>query len=261
MEHLLNILLLEDEPDVCERFKQEIDLTQDMKLLAVTNDSHQALELASEYNPDVIIVDLELHFGKGNGLLFLEKLKECALATSPYILVTTNNSSTTAYSFAGTLGADFIMYKHQEDYSEKYVIDFLRMMHSIICSRQLSPNPLHTTTETPEQRQQRFRRITCMEMDFIGIHPKSVGYQYLIDGILLSIDKHQPNLISVIAEKYTKTSASVERAMQNAINRAWRTTDIDDLLLHYTAKIHSSRGVPTIAEFICYYANKIRNEY
>lgn len=44
MEHLLNILLLEDEPDVCERFKQEIVLTQDMKLLAVTNDSQQALE-------------------------------------------------------------------------------------------------------------------------------------------------------------------------------------------------------------------------
>ena len=261
MEHLLNILLLEDEPDVCERFKQEIDLAQDMKLLDITNDSDQALQLASEYDPDVIIVDLELHFGKGNGLLFLEKLKERSLATSPYILVTTNNSSTTTYGVAREFGADFIMYKHQEDYSEKNVVDFSRIMHTVIQSKITSSNPLNATSETPGQKQQRLRRIITTEMDQIGINPKSIGYQYLIDGILLSIDKPQSCLTTLVSEKYNKTPASVERAMQNAINRAWRTTDIDDLFLHYTAKINSSRGVPTINEFVGYYANKIRNEY
>ena len=49
--------------------------------------------------------------------------------------------------------------------------------------------------------------------------------------------------------------------MQNAINRAWKTTDIDDLLRYYEARINSERGVPTSTEFIYYYANKIRAEY
>lgn len=261
MEAPLKILILEDETDVCQRFKEEIQLAQDMELVNITNSSSEAMELVAMHNPDVIIVDLELHFGKGNGLQFLEMLKEASLISIPYTIVTTNNSSTTTYSFARTLGADFIMYKQQEGYSEKYVIDFLRTMHSIIRSRHHMPNPLNATSETPEQRQQRFRRIVCTEMDAIHINQKSVGYQYLVDGILLSLNSHQPNLISIISEKYNKTPASVERAMQYAINRAWRTTDIEDLLFHYTAKIHSSRGVPTITEFICYYANKIRNEY
>ena len=49
--------------------------------------------------------------------------------------------------------------------------------------------------------------------------------------------------------------------MQNAINRAWAISNIDDLLENYTAKISSSKGVPTLTEFIFYYANKIKNEY
>lgn len=69
------------------------------------------------------------------------------------------------------------------------------------------------------------------------------------------------NINTVIAQKYGKTDASVERAMQNAINRAWRTGNVEELLFYYTARINPSRGVPTITEFISYYANKLKSEY
>lgn len=49
--------------------------------------------------------------------------------------------------------------------------------------------------------------------------------------------------------------------MQNAIAKTWRTAPIDDLLKFYTAKINSEKGVPTITEFVYYYANKLKNEY
>ena len=48
--------------------------------------------------------------------------------------------------------------------------------------------------------------------------------------------------------------------MQNAINSAWRHTDIEDLLKYYTARIHSDKAVPTTMEFVYYYANKIKDE-
>ena len=38
-------------------------------------------------------------------------------------------------------------------------------------------------------------------------------------------------------------------------------TDIEDLLKHYTAKVNSEKGCPTITEFICYYANKLKYEF
>ena len=46
--------------------------------------------------------------------------------------------------------------------------------------------------------------------------------------------------------------------MQNAINKAWRTTDIEDLSINYTARISSEKGVPTMTEFIYYYADKLK---
>ena len=64
-----------------------------------------------------------------------------------------------------------------------------------------------------------------------------------------------------MSEKYGKTEASVERAMQSAIDRAWKTAYIDDLEKYYTARINSTRGVPTLKEFIYYYAEKIKHEY
>ena len=46
-------------------------------------------------------------------------------------------------------------------------------------------------------------------------------------------------------------------AMANAINKAWKTSDPDDLYKYYTARIDLDRGSPTVSEFIFYYANKL----
>lgn len=257
----LHVLLIEDEKNVCQRFKDEINEREDIILVGVTNDSYQALEFVQNDVPDAIILDLELHFGTGNGLLFLKDLKNLSLSFSPYILITTHNSSPTTYQYARETGADFIMYKHQSDYSEKKVIEFLCTMSSVIHSNRKLQNPLIATTETLTKKRQRFKRIISKELDNVGINPKTIGYKYLIDSIFIIMEEGTTNFISIIADKYNKSYKSVEHGMQNAINRAWNTMDIDELLLHYTAKITSVKGVPTITEFVRYYANKIKNEH
>jgi hypothetical protein len=98
------------------------------------------------------------------------------------------------------------------------------------------------------------------ELDLIGISPKAIGYQYLTDAILLTYHDPAPNLCRRLSEKYHKTDVSIERAIQNAINRAWRISDPDDLLAHYTARIRSDKGVPTMMEFVHYYVNVLRLE-
>lgn len=258
----LYVLLIEDDQDTCLRFKAEIEEKEDITLIGITNNSYRALELIQEYTPDAIILDLELHQGEGNGLELLEGLRNLSLPHLPYILVTTNNSSSTTYQYAREHGTDFIMCKYQEGYSEKKAVEFLCMMSSIILTTQKKENPSHSSTpETTFQKKQRLRRLISKELDYVGISQKAVGYQYLIDAILIVIDEPTHNLTTIIAQKYHKTNASVERAMQNAINRAWNTMDINALLSHYTAAIRSSKGVPTITEFIYFYANKMKNEH
>lgn len=259
MKQELNILLVEDDLDTCKKFKEYVDLTPDIELIEITNNSYRAVELTKECLPDAIILDLELNEGSGNGLLFLQDLKNASLSFKPYILITTNNSSSTTYEFARQLGADFIMSKHQRDYSEKNVVEFLRMMKEGILGRH-SNQPSDSHSDPPaEPSQKLLQRLITTELDAIGISPKALGYSYLTDAIILVIKGKPHGICSNLAVKYKKTDFSIERAMQNAINKAWRTTDIDDLLVHYTAKISSEKGVPTLTEFIHYYAKKIKN--
>lgn len=260
MSRPLTVLLVEDDNTICEKILAEADGTEDVTVVDTTNDSQHALKLLEEYLPDAVILDLDLSNGRGNGFEFLQKLKGLSLSITPYILVTTNISSPITQNFTKDLGADFIFYKHQKDYREKTAVDFLRMMRPLILGKQQHDNLSGTFSETPAQKNQRLKRLISTELDYIGINPKCVGYQYLIDSILLIINENHSNIPALVAQKHKKTTASVERGMQNAISRAWRNTDIDELLLHYTAKINPDRGIPTLTEFIYYYANKIKNK-
>lgn len=257
----LSILLVEDDEVACEEIKRHIENFDDVSLAGSTNNSRDALEYVKNFLPEAVILDLELHQGGGNGLLFLSELKQLDLPFHPYILITTNNTSTVTYAYARESGADFIMSKHQAGYSARGAVEFLRMLKPAIFSKIESDSPEHKTTESPEQKTKRIVRQISVELDYVGVSPKHVGYQYLSDAIQLVLDKPRNNLCAIIGEKYGKTEASVERAMQNAIDKAWRISDIEDLIKHYTARISSEKGIPTITEFVYYYANKIKNEY
>ena len=98
------------------------------------------------------------------------------------------------------------------------------------------------------------------ELNSVGISTKVLGYQYLTDAILSAIDNPENNLVSFLSKKYSKSDTSIERAMQNAISRAWRTSDVNYQLTKYTTKISSEKGVPTLMEFVSYYVNKLRVE-
>jgi len=263
MEKYLSVLLLEDEPTECRAIENYIDTIDDMRLVGVTSHAKKALEYAADCRPDAIILDLELHKGSGNGLAFLNALSALDLPIQPYVLVTTNNTSTVTYEQARQLGADFIMAKNQADYSAENVVEFLRSLkgalHSSARLRRGFVEAL--TTESHAQTQQRLHKRISREIELVGISPKAVGRNYLIDAIVLLYEKNTPNICAVLAKKYGKSDASVERAMQNAINSAWRKSDIEDLATHYTARISSERGTPTTTELIYYYAEKVKSEY
>lgn len=254
----ISIIIVEDNPETCKSFAEYADEMDDISIVSITNNSNQALADIKTYLPNAIILDLELHLGSGNGIELLNRLHSLDLDVYPYIVVTTNNSSQTTYECVRELGADFIMYKHQSDYSEKSVLEFLRIMKTVIKNKS-KINPLQTT-EAPVTQNKRIQKRITTELNNIGISPNLKGYTYLFDAIYILIQKPAQNLTTIISEKYKKTESSVERAMQNAINKAWKETDIDDLLKYYTAKINSYKGTPTITEFVYYYANKIKND-
>lgn len=259
MERKLAILLVEDDKDECKQIETYINETEDLTLVGTTDNEYEAIEITKNMLPDTLILDLELHNGTGNGISYLRQLRDMNFQNRPYILITTNNTSAVTYACARDLGADFILYKHQPDYSAEKVISFLKMMKNTILGKAIEKEKA-SVAESPAQKTKRIERMIALELDRVGISPKAVGYNYLLEAIELVIDGEANNLCKVIGTKYHKTESSVERAMQNAINRAWKTSDIDDLLKYYTAPVRPDKGVPTMMEFIYHYARKIKNE-
>lgn len=258
----LSIIVVEDDFSACDRFMKCINEFKDLLIVSSTNNASKALEDIHDYEPDVVILDLELHHGSGTGLDILTGLKQMHLPRKPYILITTNNSSQITYNYARSLGADFIMSKHQDNYSETVVLNFINEIKELLLAKQDStPEQKGKHTETPNQKEKRIIRWITSELDAVGVSPKAVGYKYLRDAIYMYNEDNILFLCNKIGEIYGKSESSVERAMQNAIHRAWKKADIQDLLEHYTAKVNSDKGCPTITEFICYYANKLKYEF
>lgn len=257
MIDILSILIVEDDKLACDELSRCVAQYDDMKVAAVCNSSQDALEKARFYLPNVIILDLELHHGGGNGLLFLDQLLANPLSLDPFILVTTNNMSTVTLDQAKALGADFTLTKYEEGYCAQYVIDNIRMLRNAILRKNATTR---LATGSPAMEEQLIKNRIQRELDLVGIKAKAKGYNYLVDAIFLVITEEEKHLSRTLAEKYKKSNTSIERAMQNAIKQTWTTNSIDDLLTYYTARIRADKGYPTMMEFVYYYANKIKRD-
>lgn len=257
MNRKLEVIIIEDDVRACKDLEIAIsDRNDEFLLLDSTADAPKGIEIVLKYKPDVVILDLELHKGQGSGLTFLEDLQKQAVDNFPFVLVTTNNISKVVHDVARKLGADLIITKNEPDYSAKTVLDSLTLLKPAITKKRTPYLSVEQTKASVHMQTERVKERITNDLLTIGISPKDVGFKYLVEGVMMSRKGYVINLTNEIAKLFCKTEPSVERAMQNAINRAWNTNDIEVLMQNYTARIRSDRAVPTIMEFISYYASK-----
>jgi len=257
----LSILIVEDEPLICQSYREYADRLDDVSLIGSTDDAAKACEMIQDHLPQAIILDLELQNGSGSGLDVLQNMEQMRLAVKPFVLIVTNNQSNVIQRRAREYKNTYIISKYQHDYSEAYCLDFLRELKTEILKEYSARNSRSTDIEPPVQAAERIFQRIHTELNNVYISPRVLGYKYLTDAIWLTIQAPRQNLADEIAAKCHKTPISVTRAMQNAIKHAWRIADLDDLAAHYTARIDPDKGVPTVMEFVYYYADKLKAEY
>lgn len=255
MENILSILIVEDDKSAANELKNEIAKHDNLRLVDVTSNSSDALRLVRFHLPNVVILDLELHHGGGNGLIFLNELKKMPIDHSPFILITTHNMSDVTLEQARELGADWTLAKYEAGYCASYVIENIFLLWTAIIKKNTAISPWPDIT--PAEREQLIEKRIHRELDLIGINPKVKGYTYLKEAIMLVMDGTTDEFTRIIAQRHSKSQKSVERAMQNCIKTAWTNTPPDDLLKYYTAKITSSTLVPSMMELVFHYARMI----
>ncbi len=246
-----SLLVVEDDRVLCRRYEKLCEQSMYFNLIACCDNAAGAIVIIKNNCPDAIVLELELNGGGGNGIEILQMLSETDLPRKPVVVVATKNISTVTHNVCRRLGVDFIITKTQSDYSESMVLDLLK---------QLTAGMSASAGAKKAEKDVDVNVLIARELDAVGINAKLKGRTYLCAAIRMIIEKKRPNISAEVAQYYGKSAPSVERAMQNAINSAWRNTDIETLEANYTAYINPKKGVPTVTSFIYYYADKIRAE-
>ena len=186
-------------------------------------------------------------------------MKNLNLDFKPVIVITTNISSKTVYTYAHENGVDMIFHKLKEDYSPDLVIRNILLLSEIKTNEKTENNIIEKQSEG-EYREKISERIN-REMDLIGISSHLVGRKYIHDVILYLIEEkeNKENAFIYLAKKYKKGNSTIGRSIQTAIENAWRKSSIEDLQKYYTAVVNYNTGVPTPTEFVYYYVDKKDN--
>lgn len=259
------LLLIEDDLSECVRYKDCTNHRTNIRFVGMTSSSYEGIKLVQSHLPEGVILDLELHKGKGSGLQFLSDMDELKLRVRPIIIVVTNSASTLVYNYVHESGADLVFYKKQTDYSPDMVINsMLALRKSLYLTNDNAPPRNLQSIESPDDWRIRVSDRINTELDLIGISAHLKGRNYLFEAIFLLLQAKQTDqegslsVINQICNTHKRAYTSITRAMQTAINYAWKTSSIDDLQQYYTAKININTGVPSPTEFIYYYAEKIK---
>ena len=254
---VINILLVEDDLQDCKNIKDYIDARNDVKLVKTANSSKEAIKDIKINVPDAIILDIELNNGEGSGLEVLEQIKELDLDVKPVIVITTNISSKTVYTYAHNNGADLIFHKLKEDYSPELIVENILLLCKINRTENINKN---TNTETISEFRDNLSNRINRELNLIGISSHLIGRKYIHDAIIYIIenDKDKENVFLHLAKEYKKGNSTIGRSIQTAIEHAWRKSSIEDLQKYYTAAVNYNTGVPTPTELIYYYVDKIK---
>lgn len=255
----ISVLLVEDDKTDCINMQNYINSRDDVKLVSTVNSPQDAIKAIKTYLPDAIILDIELNKGEGSGLEVINTINTLNLRVKPIIIVTTNISSKTVYTYAHENGADMVFHKLKDDYSPELVIRNIILLYQTMSSMKISNDK---TEESIIDRRNRLSDRINRELDLIGISSHLAGRKYIHDSIIyiLEENENQENVFLYLAKKYNKGNSTIGRSIQTAIEHAWRKSSIEDLERYYTAAVNYNTGVPTPTELIYYYVDKLKKE-
>lgn len=252
----ITILLVEDDLADCTRMKNYINSREDVKLIGITDSTDKTLEYLKTHMPDAVILDIELNNGKGSGLEILAKMKNLNLRLNPVIIITTNISSKTVYSYAHENGADLIFHKLKDDYSPELIVNNILLLSKVKCIDKINRDELNLEVDYKDK----ISTLINRELDLIGMSHRLTGRKYIHDAIIYILENKEENEnpFLYLAKVYKKGNSTIGRSIQIAIEHAWRNTSIDDLEKYYTANVNHNTGVPTPTGLIYYYVDKIK---
>ena len=233
--------------DADEQFRNELVATlegnEEFDIIGVAADGQEALQIASENRPDIIILDLLLPQYDGISVLDLISVRY----TDCKVFVATGFISNYIIS---ALAARRVSALLKKPCTAQCVVDRINEV------LQQSDHPIE------EKLPALYPQITKMIHD-IGVPANIKGYRYLREAVKLAaedmdrINNMNECIYKPIALENNSTPKRVRCAIRSAVEIAWDRGDLDTLFSYFGYTVSNTKGKPTNSEFIALLADKI----
>ncbi|WP_416390124.1 sporulation transcription factor Spo0A [Tepidibacter hydrothermalis] len=262
----IKLIIADDNKDFCQILKEYLQNEDDIEILGIAKDGIEALDLVSEKQPDLLILDIIMPHLDGLGVI--EKLNAMDIKKMPKIIVLSAVGQDKITQRAINLGADYYIVK-PFDFSV-----FINRIRELVGQTSISilenNKPLvqfkTAKTEFIKNTGNIEAEITNIIHE-IGVPAHIKGYLYLREAIAMVIDNVEllsavtKELYPNIAKIFNTTPSRVERAIRHAIEVAWSRGKVDTINQLFGYTVHNTKGKPTNSEFIAMVADKLRLEH
>lgn len=248
MSNTVKVLVADSDKDFREALYAVLQQQDGIEIVGVAETGAQALQMAEEKTPDLLLMDLVL--SEMDGLSVIRRLQ--SFTKKPAVFVLTAFSSTETVRECSELGVNAFIRKPIEMTS---LADRIREWNASNLSQAV-------VTQANAQLQLELRVTDIIHQ--IGVPAHIKGYHYLRDAIIMSVDDIEAVgaitkiLYPSIAKLHKTTSSRVERAIRHAIEVAWDRGDLETLQSYFGYTVSNTKGKPTNSEFISMIADRLR---
>jgi sporulation transcription factor Spo0A len=259
-ERKIKIVIADDNKEFCNILSEYLKKQSDLEVVGVAKDGIEALNLVSQENPDVLILDIIMPHLDGLGVL--ERLNNPEVINIPKIIILSAVGQDKITQRAINLGADYYVVKPfeldvfanriRQMFNSGSSLQEIRRSFSV--SEEQNTNIMNNNLES---------EITNIIHE-IGVPAHIKGYLYLREAIFMVVNDVEllsavtKELYPSIAKKFNTTASRVERAIRHAIEVAWSRGQVETINKIFGYTIHNSKGKPTNSEFIAMVADKLR---
>lgn len=240
MERRSKILLADASEEFRNLLQETVEKMDEFTVIGSVGDGTEALRLAEEHKPDLIVMDVVL-----TGLDGMSVLRRLPREHRPQVILLSAMYTDRMVSEAVEAGAGFFMLKPCEINA---LTERMRMAVS--------------ATGTVDHSAELKSRVTSIIHE-IGVPAHIKGYQYLREAIIITVeDMDVINAVTKVlypevASRFGTTPSRVERAIRHAIEVAWDRGDLETLQRFFGYTVSNTKGKPTNSEFIAMIADRL----
>ena len=253
-DHIIQVLIVDDNCDSCELLSQHFNLLPDIKVVGISHNGIDGFTMFQERKAEFVLLDMIMPFLDGLG--FLERMREEMIATDSKIVMLSEISQESIVRHAFHLGAHYYMLK-------PFDLDFLTNRFRTIVelskksTQQTSPKEILRPSDVPSN-------VAKLLIDS-GLPVHTLGYKYFDCAINYLIDEKSDvfsitkSVYPYVASKYDTSSSCVDKAMRHSLSLAFHQnpTLLSCFLEHMNYKDVQSK--PSNSEYISLILTRLKN--